>query len=257
MPAISTSASSAAASAPSRSRSAAARVGPIHCGSSAAVEQLLPRGRDLERLLEQVAHVEHLDAAARSASANASCSCCARATHGTPSKSSSSLLRGVSRRSSLPGRCSITVASGPTSLETPCGAVAMPRSSQVTSAMRDRAPLRAREVAGDRDAQRLQRALRRARALAAVAHQLQERGGLAGERVREALLERAPRATGRRRAQPASAACARRARRPARPRTRAAPAARRSRAGRGGSRRSTTGIPSSIVSTIADVSTSP
>src|SRR5829696_6084299 len=55
----------------------------------------------------------------RSASANASCSSCARATQGTPSKSSWSLLRGVSRRSSGPGRCSRTVRSRPTSLVAP------------------------------------------------------------------------------------------------------------------------------------------
>ena len=43
----------------------------------------------------------------------------ARATHGIPSKSSLSLLRGVRRFSSLPGRCSITVRSRPTSLSAP------------------------------------------------------------------------------------------------------------------------------------------
>ena len=49
----------------------------------------------------------------RSRSANASCSSCARATHGMPSNSSASLLRGVSRCSSAPGRCSMTTRSAP------------------------------------------------------------------------------------------------------------------------------------------------
>ena len=55
----------------------------------------------------------------RSVAAKRSCSCCARSSHGTPSNSRSSLLRGVSRRSSAPGRCSTTVRSRPTSLPTP------------------------------------------------------------------------------------------------------------------------------------------
>ena len=59
-----------------------------------------------------------------SAAANASCSSCARATHGTPSKSSWSLFRGVSRRSSGPGRCSSTVRSRPTSLVAPMACAA-------------------------------------------------------------------------------------------------------------------------------------
>src|SRR5215218_6732852 len=57
----------------------------------------------------------------RRAAANASCSSCARATHGMPSNSSRSLLRGVSRFSSGPGRCSITVWSAPTSESAPRG----------------------------------------------------------------------------------------------------------------------------------------
>src|SRR5690606_2768230 len=52
-------------------------------------------------------------------SANASCSSCARPTQGIESKSSWSLLRGVSLVSSPPGRCSRTDRSGPTSLSTP------------------------------------------------------------------------------------------------------------------------------------------
>src|SRR5690606_21084369 len=56
----------------------------------------------------------------RSASANASCSSWALPTHGIASNSSLSLLRGVIRFSSAPGRCSRTVRSRPTSLVTRC-----------------------------------------------------------------------------------------------------------------------------------------
>ena len=48
----------------------------------------------------------------RSASANPSCSSCARSTHGTPSKSSWSLLRGVSRRARRPGGAASPCAAG-------------------------------------------------------------------------------------------------------------------------------------------------
>ena len=56
-----------------------------------------------KRLDQQLAQIEHLDSATAQRSANPSCSSCARSTHGSPSKSSASLLRGVNRFSSLPG----------------------------------------------------------------------------------------------------------------------------------------------------------
>ena len=68
---------------------------------------------------EQVAEQVHLDARGRAGrSANASCSCWARLTHSTSSKRNSSLLLGVSRLSSSPGRCRITRLSRPTSEST-------------------------------------------------------------------------------------------------------------------------------------------
>ena len=83
-------------------------------GRSAAVEQLLARLGDVERLGRAArAGRAPRRRASRSVSANWSCSSCARSTHGTPSNSSSSLLRGVSRRSSRPGRCRTTVAQPP------------------------------------------------------------------------------------------------------------------------------------------------
>ena len=56
---------------------------------------------------------------ARSRAANASCSSCARATHGSPSNSRASLLRGVRRVSSAPGLCRMTARRVPTSESTP------------------------------------------------------------------------------------------------------------------------------------------
>ena len=129
--------------APSGARRSVARERrPDRLRPQRAGQRMLARGRHVERLGEQLAQVEHLHAAGRAApAANASCSSCARSTHGTPSNSSSSLLRGVSRRSSSPGRCSITVRSGPTSLPTPCrpvliGATLPPRVSASRRARR-------------------------------------------------------------------------------------------------------------------------
>src|SRR3954447_11658543 len=54
-----------------------------------------------------------------STAVNASCSSCALDTHGRPSNNSASLLRGVSRCNSAPGRCRMTARSVPTSESQP------------------------------------------------------------------------------------------------------------------------------------------
>ena len=64
-----------------------------------------PTAQRLGQQIRRAAAPPHRGSA--TASANASCSSWARATQGSPSNSSLSLLRGVSRCSSAPGRCRI------------------------------------------------------------------------------------------------------------------------------------------------------
>ena len=95
---------------PAARRRARRRCGP---GCSACASGSVERSRAAARS-KQV----HGDPGSRSISAKPSCSCLARCTHSTSSKSRSSLLVGVSRFSSRPGRCRITCRSGPTSEST-------------------------------------------------------------------------------------------------------------------------------------------
>lgn len=81
-------------------------------------EHQFPRLGQLQALPQQVAEEVDVHPRSRSTSANPSCSCCARRTQSTSSKRSASLLVGVSRFSSSPGRCRTTRRSCPTSEST-------------------------------------------------------------------------------------------------------------------------------------------
>src|SRR6266487_5714528 len=62
-----------------------------------------------------------------------SCSCCARAAHGSPANGSCLPVRGTTRFSSAPGRCTMTARSLPTSLSTPLNLGTVPRSPAAVS----------------------------------------------------------------------------------------------------------------------------
>src|SRR5437763_5548561 len=117
-PAISTAASVEASTPVRWARSESARSPPSRRSSTAACTPAACARSSSRAVRNASASSRTWTPRPRSTSANASCSSCARSTQGIESNRSWSLLRGVRRLSSLPGRCSSTARSGPTSLST-------------------------------------------------------------------------------------------------------------------------------------------